>query len=74
MADKQSYTYAGVHECGGWLAVMVDCEDTKPDQAKELSRWIRYGLTINRVPTEDINTEKLPLCKCDLPKGKKGRK
>lgn len=66
MPEDGEYSYAGIEpNCGGWLAVMVDCGDTKRDQPKELAKWIRAGLTISRVLTEDIRSGKTPLCRCE---------
>jgi hypothetical protein len=62
MADT-GYSYIGREPCGCVTCATVDDEDHKKDIAKDIARWVRWGLTIERVPHEYVR-QHLASCKC----------
>ena len=49
-----SFSYIGRKHCGCLVAAMVDDPEHKKDIAKEIAKWIRDGLIIERVTTEYV--------------------
>lgn len=50
--DKDVMAYQGRKGCGCVVAVTVDLPEYKKDTAKELAKWIRQGLSVERVTCE----------------------
>jgi len=67
MKSDIQFAYAGRKPCGCTVAVVVDDPDFPKDVAKDVSNFIKSGLTIERVPIETV-WEQLRSCKC----GEKG--
>jgi len=52
-----SHAYIGREEnCGCVTCVTLDVPDHKTDVAKDIARWIRQGMTVERVPVEDARS------------------
>jgi NADPH:quinone reductase-like Zn-dependent oxidoreductase len=59
--------YVGIKNCGCMVAAMVDNPEHKKDTAKEIAKWIREGLTIERVTAEYVR-ENFKKCNHDMKK------
>lgn len=58
------FCYVGIKSCGHMVAAAVDRPENAKDNAKEVAKWMRSGLTIERRPVEDVRTQ-LQFCKCE---------
>ena len=56
--------YIGIKKCGCVVAACVDNPEHKKDIAKNISDWVKDGLTIERISVEDARN-RLSCCKCD---------
>ena len=61
---SESKTYVGLHTCGGWLACIVNNPEHAKDTAKEVSSWVKSGLTVSLVETQSIRDGSTPMCEC----------
>ena len=58
------YSYIGKCQfCGNCQAAIIDDAQHKLEVAREISRWIRAGLTAERVESEWVRTTG-QFCKC----------
>lgn len=53
--------YVGRKECGCFVAAIVDAPEHRKDTAREVAKWIRQGLAIERMSVEDVR-QKLMRC------------
>jgi hypothetical protein len=56
-----NFSYIGKKECGCIVAAFVDNPEHKKDIAREIAKWIKDGLTIERV-TDDYVRENFKRC------------
>ena len=56
-----SFAYIGRAQCGCIVVAMVDDSSYKKDMAREISKWIKEGLKIERV-TDDYVRENFKHC------------
>ena len=54
---SERFAYVARRPCGCMIAAAVDDPKYAKDNAKEISRWIRDGLTIERVSVERVRAE-----------------
>ena len=47
--SEESMCYIGRKTCGCLVAAMVDSPDHKQDTAREVAKWVREGLALERV-------------------------
>lgn len=62
-----TFAYIGTKPCGHTVAAFVDRPEYAKEIAKEIPKWIRSGMKVDRVPVEDARTM-LHFCECDKPK------
>lgn len=48
MSNEDVMSYVGVTKCGCNVAAIVDTPDMQKTIAKDLPRWIKSGLTVER--------------------------
>jgi hypothetical protein len=63
LKDDTGYSYIGRCECGEMVAAIVDNPERSREVAKQVSDWIRDGLTIERV-THDVVRSSFSHCRC----------
>lgn len=51
--EMGTHSYIGIAPCGCARAIMHDGPSWKKDTAKDVSDWIKSGLTIERLPNEE---------------------
>lgn len=54
--------YVGRRKCGCVVA-WISCTVPQKDLSKEVSCWLRKGLSVERMSVDDVRTN-LKLCKC----------
>jgi len=54
--SSESMSYIAKKPCGCLSMAIVDNPDHKRDTAREISKAVRLGETIERVPTETVRT------------------
>lgn len=62
--ETELMSYAGIKKCGCCVAAAVDNPEHKAETAKEVAKWIREGLTIER-KTKQWVKENFTICECD---------
>lgn len=50
--QQQTWSYIGRDKAGVAVCAAVDQPEWAKDTAKEVAKWLRQGLTIERVPVE----------------------
>jgi hypothetical protein len=63
MSDQDA-VYVGRADCGCIRAVLVDYRWDRGLNAKEIARWIREGLTLERSTVGDVRASKLTRADC----------
>lgn len=62
-SKESRYAYIGIKACGCVVAAAVDDPRWTKDTAKDVAKWMKAGLTIERKPVEWVR-EKLNFCDC----------
>lgn len=70
--NEQVYSYIGRCKCGQVVAATVDTPEYQRENAKEVGKWMRAGLTIERHPVEYVR-EHFGICTCPQKRGRSGR-
>ena len=70
MSDAMSMTYVGKAPCGCIRFAVVDNPEHLKENAKEIARAMRAGLTINRMVTDDVREAKWGCPECSKRKVK----
>lgn len=52
--ERPEFSYIGRKPCGCVVAAMVDNPDDAKETAKEVAKWIKLGLTVERVTHEYV--------------------
>lgn len=52
--DDQVMAYVGRKSCGCIVCAIVDVPNMKKEIAEDLSNWVLDGLTIDRVPVDEV--------------------
>jgi len=55
MINDENSCYVGIKDCGCAVAAMVINSEHKKENAKEIAKWIREGLTIERKSVQWVN-------------------
>lgn len=61
--SEQVFAYVGIKPCGHAVAAAVDRPEHKKENAREVAKWMRSGLTVERWTVERVRTD-LHFCKC----------
>lgn len=67
-AEPARMAYIGRCKCGHVVAAAMDEPEYRKDNAKEVARWMRDGLTIERLDVDAVRTY---LHKCTCPEKQK---
>ena len=64
MSDERenAMTYIGKRECGACIALAVDMPNHKKETAKEVAKWIRSGLSVERVTVKEARKSLFGKC------------
>jgi hypothetical protein len=57
------FCYVGIKPCGCVTCATVDSPEHGKDVAKDVSRYIKDGLKVERIPVEEART-RLKRCEC----------
>lgn len=64
MTTLPEMAYVAFHSCGGWVFVAVDTPDRRKENARDVARCIRVGLTVEHGPVDDIRRLLIQVCRC----------
>jgi hypothetical protein len=73
--EEVSMSYIAIAECGHIVAAMsckvehASAKEWGKETAREIGKWLRSGLTVDRVPSSDVRTGKW--CGNDCPRVEK---
>lgn len=56
MSDEIRMSYIGRKPCGCVVCAAVDSPQYRKEVARDIAKWVRSGLTIERVPCSDVRT------------------
>lgn len=65
LPDSEVWCYVGrMPCCGNIVAVTVDKETLKAYTAREIGKWVRQGMSVERVTLETVHGLKIRRCEC----------
>ena len=57
MTEPEAMAYIGREPCGHVTCITVDALDHKAQTGREIAKWVRWGLTVERVTVEQARQQ-----------------